>query len=109
LGAELHRYQKQHGQYPAAAPVANLLQTLQVSNRRDLQTDDWGNQLRYEGRGCNPACSGFLIGSPGRDGTFEHPTLASYHETLTDVDRQRDLVYGETGWIQCPEGMGLFH
>ena len=106
LGAELHRYQKQRGEYPTAASTAQLLEILRITNHPELQRDAWGHALRYELRGCTNTCSGFVIVSPGRDGNYEQRDFNSYQPLVTTpASGGRDFVYGERGWIQYPEGL----
>jgi len=68
--------------------------------------DGWNRPYRYECWNTDESvagCSSFRLASAGRDGVFEHESLAEYDEgTFDPVDYDRDLVLGDGFFLQYP-------
>jgi hypothetical protein len=92
-GAVIREHSRRHGGFPRSIATT------------ELETDEWGERLRYEGIDCDAKCSQFRLVSAGSDRKFEHPSNSAYqHEAI--LDRRRpvpDLVYGDQGWVRYPE------
>lgn len=68
--------------------------------------DSWNRPYRYEcwhTEESEAGCTSFRLASAGRDGVFEHESLADYDEEPFDpVDYDRDLVLGDGFFLQYP-------
>ncbi len=70
--------------------------------------DGWNHPFRYE---CwasegSDKCDHYAVGSAGRDGTFEHPTLREYKLVGTGTkttNYDNDLVYSDGEFVEYPE------
>ncbi len=96
-------YATDHNFYPQPASlerelVPKYLQALP-------KNDGWEHPYRYEcWSSTDGACDSYAIGSAGKDGSFDHPSLRDYESgTITTFDG--DIVFSNSGFVRYPEGM----
>lgn len=100
-------YATDHEKLPEGRTYEQVVAELVPEYLPSLMTvDGWKRPFRYEcwsQVGVAPGCDTYRIASPGRDGVFEHESLAEYeHEVFPRQDYDRDLVVGDGVAIQYP-------
>jgi len=101
-------YYTDHGVYPEVDSIGDLAAVLTAEmGFEDVPViDGWKRPLRYEcwsEEGTEPGCDHFRLGSGGRDGVFEHESLADYDEEAFDPrDYDRDVIAGDGFLLQHP-------
>jgi type II secretory pathway pseudopilin PulG len=107
-GVALEHYRAENLGVPAVDDYAALVPFVVPEPLADLpRTDGWEHPLRYEciETGGPTGCARYRIGSPGRDGVWEHESLADYPPEATGTSAyERDIVYGDGLFVQSPEG-----
>lgn len=104
-------YAVDNGHYPAAATLEELALLVQPKYTTSLRkVDAWQHTLRYacwqSGQGTN-GCDTYRLVSAGQDGSFEQPDPRDYGDSgERTTDFKRDIVYGNGGFLQYPEGFG---
>jgi len=110
LGTALESYAVDNNQYPK--DPAGLTEALVPKYMRTVpRVDGWGHELQYV---CvkdatapqSETCSGYAIGSAGKDGRFEHESLL---DALTGEEKRTsnfdcDIIYSKGIFVQYPEG-----
>ncbi|HSY49956.1 MAG TPA: type II secretion system protein GspG [Thermoanaerobaculia bacterium] len=112
LGVALESYNADNNEYPKGAAPVDLRDALVPKYIRAVPgVDGWGFGLQYT---ClkdattpgSDKCVGYIIGSPGKDGHFEHDSLlevlAGPEKTTTNFDC--DIVYSGGKFVEYPEG-----
>jgi type II secretory pathway pseudopilin PulG len=111
LGTALEAYASDNNDYPKDS--AELTAALVPKYVRSVpRVDVWGHELQYI---ClksattpqSEKCSGYAIGSAGRDGRFEHESLL---DALTGQERPTtsfdcDIVFSNGTFVEYPEGV----
>jgi len=114
LGAALESYNADNNEYPKGTTIADLREALVPKYVRTVPAvDGWGHEYQYT---ClkdattpqSDKCVGYLIGSAGWDGRFEHDSLL---ETLAGqgpggtTNFDCDIVYSAGNFVEYPEGV----
>jgi len=113
LGMALESYSADNNEYPKGVAPVDLRDPLVPKYIKAVPgVDGWGFGLQYT---ClkdatapgSDKCVGYIIGSPGRDGHFEHDSLlevlAGPEKTTTNFDC--DIVYSGGKFVEYPEGV----
>jgi type II secretory pathway pseudopilin PulG len=109
VSTAVEAYATDTNQYPKVASYDDLQPLLVPKYIRSLPTrDGWNNPLRYacvkeeQGR-----CTGYAVGSAGKDGRFERDDLTAYVQSPPGGTRSFDcdLVYSNGEFIEYPEGV----
>jgi type II secretory pathway pseudopilin PulG len=113
LGITLESYAADNNEYPKGSTTADLREALVPKYMKNVPTvDGWGHPLQYT---CvkdattpqSDKCVGYIIGSAGKDGRFEHDslleTLAGPEKATTAFDC--DIVYSNGKFVEYPEGV----
>lgn len=113
LAVAAEAYAADNNQYPKASAPAGLTEALVPKYIKSVPVvDGWGHEFRYT---ClkdatapqSEKCVGYVIGSAGRDGRFEHDslleTLAEEPKATTNFDC--DIVYSDGKFVEYPEGV----
>ena len=90
--------------YPPSSLVDKLRSTLEPTYTSNLPAKDaWGHDLHYE---CWPAgeCTRYAVGSPGKDGRWEHESLQEYAPDTKTTSFDADIVWVDDEFVQFPEG-----
>lgn len=101
-------YYTEHGVYPEVDTIEDLAAVLtsETGVEQIAVVDGWKRPIRYEcwrEEGSGPGCDRFRLGSAGRDGVFEHDSLADYDEVTFDpLDYDRDVIAGDGYLVQYP-------
>ena len=114
VGTALEAYASDNNQeYPKGAAPVDLRAVLEPKYIRSVPAvDSWGHSFQYI---ClkdatspqSDKCAGYVIGSAGRDGRFEHDSL----ETLAGqtpaptTDFDCDIVYSAGQFVEYPQGV----
>ncbi|HXA16125.1 MAG TPA: type II secretion system protein [Thermoanaerobaculia bacterium] len=112
LGAALEAYASDNNQeYPKGAGEADLRAVLKPTSIVP-SVDAWGHGFQYtclkDATSQSDKCVGYVIGSAGRDGRFEHDSLL---ETLAGQTPKAttnfdcDIVYSAGQFVEYPEGV----
>ena len=109
FGIALEAFGNEMGEYREADSVADLAPILVPKYMRSIPGQSaWNGEIRYECWQEDPAsknCDEFRVASPGKDGVFEHDSLRDY--APGEIERfDGDIVYGSSGFIQYPAGLG---
>jgi type II secretory pathway pseudopilin PulG len=112
LAVAVEAYASDNNQYPKADAAAGLTETLVPKYIKTVPAvDGWGHELRYT---ClkdatspqGEKCTGYAIGSAGRDGRFEHDSLLeSLAEPKATTNFDCDIVYSDGKFVEYPEGV----
>lgn len=109
LGTSIEAYKADNDAYPNASSIEALVPMLSPKYIHAVpQTDGWTHPLMYfcykqeAGR-----CLGYVLGSGGRDGTFEHSEPRLYVESPAGATTNFncDLIFADGEFIEYPEGM----
>lgn len=113
LGVVLESYNADNNEYPKGTTIADLREVLVPKYIKTLPAvDGWGHAIQYT---ClkdattpqSDKCVGYVIGSAGKDGRFEHDslleTLAGPEKATTNFDC--DIVYSAGTFVEYPEGV----
>jgi len=105
--AVLLSYAVDHEVFPEVGSIDDLATVIAAAGLPEVATlDGWKRPYRYEcwrEEGSGPGCTSFRLASAGRDGVFEHDSLADYEgEEFDPIDYDRDVVTGDGGFIQFP-------
>lgn len=107
VGVGIEHYRSENGGAPAIGSYGELEALLTPEPLAGVSaTDDWDHPLRYECvvPGGPTGCTSYRLGSPGRDGVFDHPSLADYeHGTFDPSEYDADIVYGDGQFVWYPE------
>lgn len=107
-GVALEHYRAENLGVPAVDDFAALVPFVVPEPLAGLPlTDGWQHPLRYEciEVGGPTGCARYRIGSAGRDGVWEHESLADYPPEATGTSAyDRDIVYGDGLFVQSPDG-----
>lgn len=104
----LMSYVTDHEVFPEVETIQDLEAVLTAEYGGDpiAVVDGWQNPFRYEcwrEGGSGPGCDHFRLGSGGRDGIFEHESLADYtEETFSHLEYDRDVVAADGLLLQYP-------
>ncbi len=114
LGTALESYNADNNEYPKGAAPIDLREALVPKYIRTVPSvDGWGHGYQYT---ClkdattpqGDKCVGYVIGSAGKDGRFEHDSLL---ETLAGqgpggtTNFDCDIVYSAGNFVEYPEGV----
>lgn len=109
IGASLEAYKSDNNDsYPNASSIEALAPLLSPKYIGTLpKTDGWAHPLMYfcykqeEGR-----CAGYVLGSGGRDGMFEHSEPRAYVDSPAGATSHYDcdLIFADGQFIEYPEG-----
>lgn len=114
LGAALEAYASDNNQeYPKGAAPVDLRDALVPKYMQSVPgVDGWGHGFQYtclkDATAQSDKCVGYVIGSGGRDGLFEHDSLL---ETLAGpapkatTNFDCDIVYSAGQFVEYPEGV----
>jgi len=107
IGTALESYKVDRESIPQTDSVAGLAEFLQPLYLNELPLmDGWQHELRYQcwsRIGSRYPCDSYRLVSAGRDGVFEQSDFQRYQEGPTALgDYDRDLVYGDGGFVQVP-------
>jgi type II secretory pathway pseudopilin PulG len=113
LGVALESYNADNNEYPKGAAPVDLREALVPKYMQSVPAfDGWGHAIQYT---ClkdattpqSDKCVGYVIGSAGKDGRFEHDslleTLAGQSRGTTNFDC--DIVYSAGSFVEYPEGV----
>lgn len=109
IAVAVEAYKTDNGSYPSATSIdalAPLISPKYISKVPPI--DGWGHPLMYfcyeqqDGR-----CAGFVVGSAGKDGMFEHSEPRQYVESPqgATTNFNCDLIYANGEFIEYPEGI----
>lgn len=105
IGTAIEGYATDNDRYPRANGVAELGPLLAPAYIREVPTKDgWGRDLRYQCWPEQDPCTNYALGSPGRDGAWEHESVDDYAPTVTR-DFDADIVWVDGAFVQYPEGV----
>lgn len=108
IGAAIEAYKADNNGYPNASSIEALSPMLAPKYISNVpEHDGWSHPLMYfcyqheEGH-----CSGYVLGSGGRDGMFEHSEPAAYVKAPEGgtKDFNCDLIFADGEFIEYPEG-----
>src|SRR5436305_9644491 len=108
VGTAVEAYKADNNAYPNASSIEALDPLISPKYMNKLPgRDGWGHPLMYfcykqeEGR-----CAGYVLGSGGKDGMFEHSDPRAYVESPPGPTTQfdNDLIYADGQFIEYPEG-----
>ena len=113
LGAALEAYASDNNQeYPKGAASVDLRVVLEPKYIKAVPSDAWGHGFQYtclkDATSQSDKCVGYVIGSAGKDGLFEHDSLL---ETLAGQTPKAttnfdcDIVYSAGQFVEYPEGV----
>jgi len=109
VGTAVEAYKADNNAYPNASSIDALDPLISPKYMNKLPArDGWGHPLMYF---CykqeSGHCSGYVLGSGGKDGMFEHSEPRAYVESpagaTTNFDC--DLIYADGEFIEYPEGI----
>jgi type II secretory pathway pseudopilin PulG len=112
LATAVESYAADTNEYPKGSAPVDLRETLVPKYIKEVPTvDGWGHGLQYiclkDATSQSEKCVGYVIGSAGKDGRFEHDslleTLAGPEKTTTNFDC--DIVYSTGKFVEYPEGV----
>ena len=112
LATAVESYASDTNEYPKGAAPADLRETLVPKYIKTVPTvDGWGHGLQYiclkDATSQSEKCIGYVIGSAGKDGRFQHDslleTIAKSEKTTTNFDC--DIVFSNGTFVQYPEGV----
>lgn len=111
LGIAVEAYSTDHGsEVPKADDIAGLETMLSPTYIKAIpHVDVWGHPLKYEcwaKDGGADKCDTYAIGSAGKDGIWENPTLrelAGQSRATTNFDC--DIVYSTGAFAEYPDGI----
>lgn len=108
VATAVEAYGADNNGYPQASSIVTLEPMLSPKYIKTVPNNDgWGHPMMYfcyemkEGR-----CSGYVIGSGGKDGMFEHSNPKDYVESPRGATSNfnADLIYANGQFIEYPEG-----
>jgi general secretion pathway protein G len=109
IGTAIEAYKADNNAYPNASSIEALAPMLAPKYIRDVpEHDGWRHRLMYfcyqqeAGR-----CSGYVLGSGGRDGMFEHSEPDAYLKEPVGgatTSFNCDLIFADGQFIEYPEG-----
>jgi type II secretory pathway pseudopilin PulG len=113
LSAAIEAYSTDKNEYPKGSTAADLAGALSPTYIKTVPAiDGWGHALQYA---ClkdtttpdSDKCTGYVLGSAGKDLRFEHESLL---ETVAGPERPTtsfdcDIVYSNGKFIEYPEGV----
>jgi general secretion pathway protein G len=111
LGIALESYNADNNEYPKGAAPVDLREALVPKYLKSVPgVDGWGHGFQYtclkDATTPSEKCVGYIIGSAGRDGRFEHDslleTLSGEPGATTDFDC--DIVYSGGKFLEYPYG-----
>lgn len=107
VGVGIEIYRAENGGVPAIESYGELEVLLTPEPLAGVSaTDGWDHPLRYECvvPGGPTGCASYRLGSPGRDGEFDAPSLADYEPgTFDPGEYDADIVYGDGMFVRYPE------
>ncbi len=108
IATALESYATDHNAYPKVSSFGELRPLLVPKYIKSLpEIDGWATKLRYEcAAETNGTCSGYVVGSAGKDQHFEHDSLREYlgETARTTTNFDCDIVYANGAFAQYPEG-----
>jgi general secretion pathway protein G len=106
IGTAIEAYATQHDQYPRANSIAELAPLLVPAYAQVVPwKDGWGHDLRYQCWPEEDACSHYALGSPGKDGAWEHDSVDDYVPDTATTNFDADIIWIDGNFVQYPEGM----
>jgi type II secretory pathway pseudopilin PulG len=114
LGAALEAYASDNNQeYPKGAAPVDLRAVLEPKYIKDVPSvDGWGHGFQYiclkDATSASDKCVGYVIGSAGRDGRFEHDSLLETlagQTPMATTNFDCDIVYSAGQFVEYPEGV----
>jgi competence protein ComGC len=109
LGTAVEAYSSDNNGYPDTTSIEALRPMLSPKYIAAMpQKDGWEHPLMYfcydhkEGR-----CTGYVVGSGGKDGMFEHSDPRAYVDSPpgAKTDFSADLIFANGQFIEYPEGI----
>ncbi len=112
LAVALESYQALNNEYPPGAAPVDLRSALEPRFIKNVPTvDGWGHGLEYvclkDATESSGKCVGYIIGSGGKDGRFEHDALLETlvaQEPIATTNFDCDIVYSNGKFWEYPEG-----
>jgi general secretion pathway protein G len=106
IGTALDGYATDNNRYPRANSVAELGPFLSPAYIREVPIKDgWGHDLRYQCWPEQDRCTDYALGSPGKDGAWEHDSVDDYVPDTKTTDFDADIVWVDGTFVQYPEGV----
>jgi len=109
VATSVEAYAADNNGYPQATSIEALVPLIEPKYIKTVpRIDGWGHPLMYscyqqqEGR-----CTGYLLGSGGKDMTFEHSEPHEYIDAPAGATTNFncDLIYADGKFIEYPEGV----
>lgn len=109
VAAAIESYATDHNAYPKVSSFSELRPLLAPKYIKVLPArDGWNGELRYEcAKETNGTCSGYAIGSAGKDQLFSNPTLHEYlgEREVATTNFDCDIIFADGKFVQYPQGV----
>jgi type II secretory pathway pseudopilin PulG len=108
IAAAVEAYGADNNAYPQAASIETLEPLVRPKYIAAMPNKDgWDHPMKYSCYETKDGhCSGYVLGSAGKDGMFEHSNLREYVDSPTGATTSfnADVIFAIGSFIQYPEG-----